>query len=170
MSKVAATIRKELREMLPPTIFFFVALSLIAFVHRLMLRGTDIPVGTWVQVAVGSLVLGKAVLISDLLPLINRYPGKPLAYNIVWKTVIYFLMALLLHYLEHLIDYWKEAGGFVAANARLRAEIVWPHFWAIQIMLLVLILNYCVLHELRRVIGPENLAEMFFGKRVAAAA
>jgi hypothetical protein len=34
----------------------------------------------------------------------------------------------------------------------------------------VLIFNYCVMHELRRAIGPEKLAEMFFGKRAAAAA
>ena len=170
MNKAVATIKKEIREMISPTIYFFVSLTLIAFVHRLMLKGTDIAPGTWIQVAVAALILGKAVLISDMMPLINRYPNEPLIYNIAWKTVIYFFMALGLHYLEHLLDYWKEAGGFVAANAKMRAQIIWPHFWAIQIILLVVIFDYCVLHELRRVIGPEKLAEMFFGRRAAARA
>ena len=53
--------------------------------------------------------------------------------------MIYFLVALVIHYLERLVDFWKEAGGFVAGNEKLLAEIVWPHFWAIQIVLLVLI-------------------------------
>jgi len=168
MSKLFAKIEKEILEVLPPTIFFFVALALISFVHRLMLRGTDIAVGTWVQVVVGALILGKAVLISDMLPLVNRYPDKPLAYNVAWKTVIYFLVALLIHYLERLIDFWKAAGGFVAANAELRAQIIWPHFWAIQIVLLIVIFQYCVLHELRRVFGWPKLREMFFGTRTGA--
>ena len=76
--------------------------------------------------ALGALILGKAVLISDMLPIINRFPEKPLAYNVAWKTVIYFLVALVIHYLERLVDFWKEAGGFVAGNEKLLAEIVAP--------------------------------------------
>jgi hypothetical protein len=41
---------------------------------------------------------------------------KPLAYNVVWKTVIYVLAALVIHYLERLVDFWKEAGGQRTAN------------------------------------------------------
>ena len=70
---------------------------------------------------------------------------------------------MLLHYLERLVDFWREAGGLVAANQKLLAEIVWPHFWAIQIVLGVLILNYCMMHELARVIGVRKVREMFFG-------
>ena len=51
-----------------------------------------------VSIAVGSLILGKAVLIMDMLPAINRYPDKPLAYNVVWKTVMYMLVASIIHF------------------------------------------------------------------------
>jgi hypothetical protein len=128
-----------------------------------MLKGTGIPVSAPIQVAVGALILGKAVLIADMLPAINRYPDKPLVYNIAWKTAIYFMVALVIHYLERLIDFWKEAGGFLAGNEKLLAEMVWPHFWAIQIILVVLIFNYCLMHEMARVIGPTKLRAMFFG-------
>jgi hypothetical protein len=37
------------------------------------------------------------------------------------------------------------------------------HFWVIQIRLVTLIANYCVLAELARVPGPNNLRRMFFG-------
>ena len=93
-----------------------------------------------------------------MLPLINRFPNKPLIYNIAWKTVIYWLMSAVLHYLERLIDFWRETGGFVAGNEKLLAEIIWPHFWAIQILLFVLIAMYCTVHELVRVIGREKAA------------
>ena len=170
MDKVLAKIKEEFLAMIPPTIFFFFTLGLVAVVRMLMTKGTGIPISTPIQVAVGALILGKAVLIADMLPIINRFPEKPLAYNVVWKTVIYFLAALVIHYLERLVDFWKEAGGFVAGNEKLLAEIVWPHFWAIQIILVVLILGYCVMHELARVIGENKMREMFFGKPVRAAA
>ena len=163
MSKLSATIKEEFEKLLPPAIFFFVALHLVAFVRVLMLKGTGIAVGTSVSVTVAALILGKAVLIADALPFINRFPAKPLAYNVAWKTAIYLLVAMVVHYLERLVDFWREAGGFVAGNQRLLAEMVWPHFWAIQIFLLVLILMYCTVREFARVIGGDPLRRMFFG-------
>ena len=168
--KLFEKIKEEFFAMIPPTIFFFVTLNLVALVRVLMVRGTGIAVSTPIQIAVGALILGKAVLISDMLPVINRYPEKPLIFNVVWKTAIYFLAALLIHYLERLVEFWKEAGGVVAGNEKLLSEIIWPHFWAIQIILAVLILNYCIIHELARVIGPNRLHEMFFKSSPGSAA
>ena len=170
MGNVSEKIKEEFLAMIPPTIFFFFTLGLVAVIRMLMTKGTGLPINTPIQVAVGALILGKAVLIADMLPVINRYPDKPLAYNVVWKTVIYVLAALVIHYLERLIDFWKEAGGFVAGNEKLLAEMVWPHFWAIQIILVVLIFGYCAMHELARVIGESKIRAMFFGKPGAAAA
>src|SRR5262245_63966328 len=113
MSKLAMKLKEELEAMLPPTIFFFVALQLVALIRVLMLRGTGIAVSTPLQVTLAALVLGKAVLIADMLPFINRYPEKPLIYNIAWKTVIYVLVSMFIHYLEHLVDFWRETGGLV---------------------------------------------------------
>ena len=80
-----------------------------------------------------------------------------------WKTAIYLLIASLIHYLERLFDFSREAGSVVAGNGRLLAERVWPHFWAIQIILFVLILMYCTMHELVRVIGKDKVLRIFFG-------
>ena len=139
------------------------ALHIVAFVRVLMLKGTGIsPLGS-VSVAVAALILGKAVLIADMLPMINRFPNKPLINNVAWKTLIYLLVATLIHYLERLVDFWRQAGDLVVGKEELLAEIVWPHFWAIQIILLVLIVMYCTMHELVRVIGKEKVLWIFFG-------
>ena len=124
MSKLSTKLQEEFKALLPPTIFFFVALHLVAFMRALMLKGTGIATSTSWQVTLAALILGKAVLVADLLPFINRYPDKPLIYNIAWKTTIYVLVAMLVHYLERLVDFWKEAGGLVAGNQKLLAEIV----------------------------------------------
>src|SRR6266436_2941045 len=163
MTKLSTKLKEEFFELLPPTIFFFVALHIVAFVRVLMLKGTGIAPSSSISIAVAALILGKAVLIADMLPMINRFPNKPLIYNIAWKTVIYLLLSAVIHYLERLTDFWRETGGFVAGNHKLLAEIIWPHFWAIQIILFVLIAMYCTVHELVRVIGREKVLRIFFG-------
>ena len=163
MTKLSTKLKEEFFALLPPTIFFFVALHIVAFVRVLMLEKTGIAPSSSISIAVAALILGKAVLLADMLPLINRFPNKPLIYNVSWKTLIYLLMSALIHYLERLIDFWRQAGGFIAGNEKLLAEIVWPHFWAIQIILFVMIAMYCMMHELVRVIGKEKALRIFFG-------
>jgi len=53
---------------------------------------------------------------------------------------MYLLVASVIHYLERLIDFSRHAGGIIAGNEKMLAQMVWPHFWAIEILLLVLIL------------------------------
>jgi len=163
MSKLSEKLKEEFSALLPPAVFFFVALHLVALVRVLMLEGTGIAVGTSVSVTLAALIIAKAVLIADMLPFINRYPHKPLVYNVVWKTTIYVLVAMLVHYIERLVDYWRDAGGLIAGNEKLLSEIVWPHFWAVQIFLAVMILMYCTMRELIRIIGREKVQRIFFG-------
>src|SRR2546422_10657967 len=142
MTKLSTTLKKEFFELLPPTIFFFVALHIVAFIRVLMLKGTGIAPSTWVTVTIAALVLGKSVLLADMLPIINRFPAKPLIYNIAWKTIIYLVVAAFVHYLERLVDYWRAAGSLFAGNEKLLAGIGWPHFWAIQNIFFGLVLMY----------------------------
>ena len=163
MSKLTERIKEEFLEVIPPTIYFFVILHIVVFIRVLMNKNTGLPLPTSMSITVAALVLGKSVVIADLMPFINRYPEKPLIWNVCWKTTIYFFVAMLIHYLERLYDFWKDAPGLVAANQKLLAEIVWPHFWAIQILLALLIVMYCTMAELVRVIGAEKMKAMFFG-------
>jgi len=163
MNKLHAKLKEEFGALLPPAIYFFVALHLVALIRVLMLKGTGITVGTSITVTISALILAKAVLLADLLPFINLYPHKPLVYNIAWKTAMYTLAATLIHYIERLIDFWREAGGFIAGNTKMLSEMVWPHFWAIQIFLVVLILMYCTVREIIRVIGKDRMRKIFFG-------
>ena len=163
MHKILEEIKKEFFAILPPTIFFFAALHLVTFIRVLIARGSHFQPLSTMSIAIASLILGKAVLIADMLPPINRYPNKPLAYNIIWKTVIYLLMATLIHYVERLIEFSRAAGGIAAGSEKQLAEMVWPHFWAVEIVLFLLILVYCTMRELGRVIGREKMLRLFFG-------
>jgi hypothetical protein len=62
-----------------------------------MIKAAGITPLSTVSIAIAALILGKAVLIADMLPLINRYPKEPLIYNVTWKTMIYLAIASFFH-------------------------------------------------------------------------
>jgi hypothetical protein len=128
-----------------------------------MTKGTGIDPSSSMSIAVGALILGKAVLLANALPFINQFPEKPLIWNVCWKSLLYFVVATFIHYLERLHEFWKDAPGFAAANDKMLMVIIWPHFWAIQIILVILIVLYCTVNEIARYIGPDKFKALFFG-------
>ena len=64
-----AKLKEEFFKLLPPTIFFFVALHIVMFVRVLMLEGTGLKPSSSISIAIAALILGKAVLLADMLPL-----------------------------------------------------------------------------------------------------
>ena len=164
MTHILHKFKQEFLKVLPPTIFFFFTFNIIAITSVLMLRGRGLEASSIVGATVLALVVGKVVLIVDHTPFVNKFPDKPLIYNIVWKSFIYVLAVLLARYIEHLIPFLKEGGGFMEAHQRLMEEVNWQRFLAIQIWFMVLFFFYTVLVELIRVLGKERVIKMFFGR------
>jgi hypothetical protein len=163
MSKFGHGLKHFIRELIPPVIFFFVAFQLLALTRALMLRQYGIEVTTFMAATIGALVTAKVVVLADLLPFINRFPGRPLICNIAWKTTIYFLAAFGVRYLEEFIHFYRAHRTVLGANRHLLDEVVWPHFWAIQLWLTVLLLIYCTMDELTRSLGRDRVRELFLG-------
>ena len=163
MSKVLGFLKREFFEVLPPTIFFFIAFHIIAVTNMLTLKQHGITVESFTTATIAALVVAKVLLVADHFPFVNKFPHKPLLHNTVWKTAIYLVAALLVRYAEHLIHFWSEAGSFAAGNEALFREVVWPHFWATQIWLTVLLFVYTAFRELVRAIGPHEVRVMFLG-------
>ena len=163
MSKFFHIIKHEFFEVLPPTIFFFLAFNVIFITRALMLKEHGIELAAFGGATVGALIVGKVVLITDKLRFINKFPDKPLIYNVAWKTTVYILAAFLVRLIEHVLPLVSQHGGIGAAFHHLLNNISWPHFWAIQIWLLVLFLVYTSLRELIRVMGKDEVVRVFFG-------
>lgn len=163
MAKVVAWFKEELLKVIPIAIFFLLAFQLLALTQALMLRQYDIEAFAFMHATIGALIVAKVVLIVDMLPFLNRFPGKPLFYNVTWKTSIYVVAAFAVRYLEKLVDSWVDLGELGAANRQLLEKIVWPHFWVIQIWLFVLFFMFCSLRELVRVLGKQRVRALFLG-------
>ncbi len=168
MAKFLRAVKHEVLEAVLPAIFFFVAFNVIAFTKKLMLEQYRIEFSGFVAATVGALVVAKVVLIADRIPFINKYPDKPLIYNVAWKTVIYILVAFLVRFLEFLLPLWWQAGDLGVALQHLLDEIIWPHFWVIHIWLFCLFFVYVSFRELARTLGEDRFLQMFLGLRRSA--
>ena len=79
----------QVKHVLPPTIFFFVGFNLILWTKDLILREHDIEFSGFVVATLAALLVGKGVLVTDNLPLMHRFGGRPLIQPILFKTAIY---------------------------------------------------------------------------------
>lgn len=163
MRGILAKIKHEVLEVIPPTVFFFVAIGLLILTKRLMLQQYGIEFADFGAAIVGALIVGKVVLIADHLPFINKFPNKPLIYNVIWKTIVYVLAAFIVRLGEHLIPLILKYASFREATVHLVDDVIWPHFWIIYIWLSVLLFVYCSLRELIQVIGKDQVLRLFFG-------
>ena len=159
----------QVRHVLPPTIFFFVGFNLILWTKHLILREHDIEFSGFVVATLAALLVGKAVLVTDNLPLMHRFDGRPLIQPILFKTAIYWLCILVVRLAEELI-YFLAGGSAVSDFPTFLVEhFSWPRFLSIQIWLMVLFLVYVTAHELNTLFGDGELRRLFFRWRSSEA-
>ena len=161
MNPIGATIKHEMRELIPAVIYFIIAFNLIGFTKVLMLREYGITVSTFVGATLGALLVARAVLTVGILPFMEPFPKLPIVYNALWKTLLYALAAFMIQVLEEIIRSLLNHGGLDPAW-----DTLWqPHFWGIQIWLVMVLLVFCTFRELIRVPGPEQARKIFLGFR-----
>jgi hypothetical protein len=96
----------ELREILPPTIFFFIGFNLIVLTTNLILADYFEAFGNFMLATGAALVVGKAVLVTNAMPLLRRYDRGPLIQPILFKTAIYWAVVFVFRLLEG--DEWRK--------------------------------------------------------------
>ncbi|MDD2338351.1 MAG: hypothetical protein PHD01_17475 [Geobacteraceae bacterium] len=165
--KLLHKIKHDFVEILPPTIFFFVAFSLVLLTKRLILSEYGISWTGFGSAIVGAILVGKVVLLVDKLTFVSKFAHRQLIFTTVWKCLIYFLAAVLLQYLERIVHLLMKHESFLEANRYFVTETVWPQFWLIQMWLAVLLFFYCAMRELVRAIGKEKVIQLFFGEKRA---
>lgn len=164
--RVSAFFLREFREMLPPTIFFFIGFNLIVFTTNLLLADYGAAFSSFALATAAALVVGKAVLVANATRTLRRYDRAPLIRPILFKTVFYAAIVFIARLLEHAIRYLlvehHRLGTFFP---HLIATFDWHRFIAIQLWIFVLFFVYVTVTELNHLFGEGELGHILFTSR-----
>ena len=159
MNKAFAMVANEIREALPAMLFFLLAFHMIAVTKTVILEDYEISGASATIATVAALIVSKAILIVEKLPIARLFSNRML-YNIIWKTLLFGAVAILFRFVEEFIPLITKHEGLAMAMRHLFGEVTWSHFWVIQMWLFGLLFLYCLASELVRTIGAAKVKAM----------
>jgi hypothetical protein len=164
--RAGAFLLHEFREMLPPTIFFFVGFNLIVLTTNLILADYSVAFASFMLATGAALLVGKSVLVANAMALLCRYDRAPLIQPILFKAVFYWVIVFIARVLEHFFRFWLIEHHPVRDFLPHMVSIFsWHRFAAVQIWILVLFLIYVAATEFNHLFGNGELQRLLFTHR-----
>jgi hypothetical protein len=164
--RIGRRILHEALEALPPTIFFFVGFNFVVFTTNLLLADYAVAVSSFMLATVGALVVGKAVLVANAMPLLRLYDRAPLIRPILFKTAFYWVIVICARLLERFVHFSvlerNSPGDFFPY---LMTTFSWHRFSAVSLWIFVLFLIYVTATEFSHLFGPGEIPRLFFTSR-----
>jgi hypothetical protein len=150
-------------------LFFFAGFNFIVFTTNLLLADYAVAVSSFMLATLAALVVGKAVLVANAMPLLRRYDRAPLIQPILFKTCFYWVIVFFARLLERFVHFLllerKPPGDFFPY---LITTFSWHRFSAISLWILMLFLLYVTATEFGRLLGPGEIRRLFFTSRPSA--
>lgn len=161
MKNIVHVIKHEFQEAIVPITFFFIVFNLLVVTKSLILEACPITLTGVAAATIGAHIVAKAVLLAEKLPVINPFSGKPLILSVLWKTAIYGVLCFVFRCIEELIPLLSKHGGFTTAAKHLISQVSWPHFWALQIWLMITLIFYNSVKEIDNHFGAGSVRKAF---------
>jgi hypothetical protein len=164
-SRIGALLLHEVREALPPTLFFFVGFNFVVLTTNLLVAQYLVAVSNFMLATMAALVVGKAVLVANKIPLLRRYDRAPLIQPILFKTAFYWVVVFFARLLERFVRFVVDGNPPSDFIAYLTTTFSWHRFSAISLWIFVLFLIYVTASEFSQLFGPGELRRLFFSSR-----
>lgn len=161
-ASIGRFLRREFVAALPVFFFFVVGFLLLLLLIKLALANFSIEMPALSKAVVGALFAAKAVLILDETSLARRLEHYRRIVAVAVKTFFYGAVALLLGYLERILDAAHHVHKFGAAvqYVSAHANVYRLLAWTLGISLVFAI--YFALFEIGERLGEGELRRLFF--------
>ncbi len=156
---------KLVRHMLPPVIYFFIVFNLISFTTHAAVQNIWFDLSNFVLATTTALVVAKVVLVVDKVRLIDKFRGGPLIWPVLYKSIFYSIVVLIVRIAEKVVAFAVDTGGFGPAFWTSILDFTWHRFVAVHLWIFVCFLVYVTATEFNALVGQGQLFRLFFHHR-----
>ena len=153
-------------------VFWVIALYLWLFLgsftvyRRLIIEETGTTYLHYGIALVEALIIAKVILIGRLFGFSRRFEDKPLIVPVLYKSILFSILVILFAVVEHVVEGLIHGRGLLGALRDLD-KLGSYELGARLLMLVVAFVPFFAFAEIVRVIGPREVAAMYFSKRKA---
>ncbi|CAD5935320.1 hypothetical protein [Planktothrix agardhii] len=113
----------------------------------------------------GALVLGKVILLSEKMPIVERYQDKPLIISVGYKSVLFTIIALFFNSIEHLIVGLFQNESLERILIEFKNQVSQIDLFYQILCLLIVFIPFFMMRELNKILGKGTLFNLFFNNR-----
>lgn len=164
--QIGSRVLHEVREALPPTIFFVLGFNFVVLTSNLLIARYLVGLANFMVVTLAALVVGKAVLVANKIPLLRRYDRAALIRPILFKTAFYWVAVFLARLIERFVHFCLVEHNRPTDFLRyLTTTFSWHRFVAISLWVCALFLIYVAATEFSHLFGPGEIPRLLFTSR-----
>ena len=163
MKKVILFLKKEILELIPPTIFFYIAFSVPALMRNLAANQYGIILGEYDSTLLAALIVAKSILIVDMMSFAKKVGRKYLIVNVIWKIFLNMTVIVFFSALEKYIPLISEYGSISEAGRYFADQIVWSRFWNAMIIHVLFLTIYGSTVAMINKMGRRSFINLLLG-------
>jgi len=144
----------------------YLTLMFAAFTQyrRFLLAAHDITYTNYGVAVIEALILGKVIMIGEVIRLGRGLEQKPLIYPTLYKTFVFTVFVGVFKVIEHVLTGLWNGGGITAGLVELSEK--WSHeLLANSLVVFVAFIPFFAVKELEQVFGKDKLRALFFKRR-----
>jgi hypothetical protein len=163
MGSLKTSATNEARQLLRIFAYIWAVLILLSF-HRALILHDDHLISHQGLAFINALALAKVVLLGQNLPLIDCLRERPLIYPILFKSALFAAILFCFHVIEETIIGMVHGKTLSRSIPDIGGGTL-QGILMIEIITFVMLIPFFAFMELERIIGPEELSRLLFGRR-----
>lgn len=146
-------------------LYLALSFSVLITLNSLALLKHGIDAFNYGVAIIGALIIGKVIVLSEKLPLVERYGDKPLIISVGYKSILFTIIVVIFNIAEHFI-----IGLFQKESIAENLIGLKDHFFQIDIIyqifcLFLVFIPFFITRELDKILGKGKLFNLFFKSR-----
>lgn len=135
--------------------------------RRLILAQYQISYLNYGYALIEAMVLGKVILVGDLMRLDRGFAGRPLIFPTLFKSFMFSIWVMVFNLLEYTVKGLFRGEGWLGGLNSLANRGKYEYF-ASALVVFFTFMPFFALKELNRATGDGKLWQLFFRKRESA--